>query len=149
MLALTLRPGEYVDIGDNVRFVFTGGSENNIHVLVDAPKDLVIFRSAAPPEVMKPRKARKVKKAKKTRKANKTGNAEMTGKDKEVVRIEMAAKADVAENVVEIEKTIEAVEVAKDGNPARPNGKNPQTSHRGGRAEESLETRIRRIFERY
>jgi len=98
MLALTLRPGEYVDIGDNVRFVFTGGSENNIHVLVDAPKDLVIFRSAAPPGVMKPTKAEKTKKKAK---------------------------------------------------PKNSQGKKTQAPHRGGEADESLETRIRRIFEGY
>jgi len=50
MLTLTLKPGEYVDIGDNIRFVFTGGTINNIHVLVDAPKDKKVFRSEAPPK---------------------------------------------------------------------------------------------------
>ena len=38
MLKLTLRPGEFIDIGDNVRVIFSGGSANNIHLLVDAPK---------------------------------------------------------------------------------------------------------------
>ena len=39
MLKLTLRPGEFIDIGENVRVIFSGGSANNIHLLVDAPKE--------------------------------------------------------------------------------------------------------------
>ena len=35
MLKLTLRPGEFIDIGENVRVIFSGGSANNIHLLVD------------------------------------------------------------------------------------------------------------------
>ena len=37
MLKLTLKPGDYIDIGENIRVVFSGGSANNIHLLVDAP----------------------------------------------------------------------------------------------------------------
>jgi len=59
MLTLTLRPGEYVDIGNDIRFIFTGGTANNIHVLVDAPKDRKVFRSEAPPEVMGSAKTQK------------------------------------------------------------------------------------------
>ena len=47
MLKLTLRPGEFIDIGENVRVIFSGGSENNIHLLVDAPKEVNIARSSA------------------------------------------------------------------------------------------------------
>jgi len=47
MLKLTLRPGEYIDIGENVRVIFSGGSANNIHLLVDAPKKVNIVRSSA------------------------------------------------------------------------------------------------------
>lgn len=47
MLKLTLRPGEFIDIGENVRVVFSGGSSNNIHLLVDAPRELSIARSSA------------------------------------------------------------------------------------------------------
>ena len=36
MLKLSLKPGEYIDIGENIRVVFSGGSANNIHLLVDA-----------------------------------------------------------------------------------------------------------------
>ena len=47
MLKLTLRPGEFIDIGENVRVIFSGGSANNIHLLVDAPKEVNIARSSA------------------------------------------------------------------------------------------------------
>ena len=47
MLKLTLKPGEYIDIGENVRVIFSGGSANNIHLLIDAPKELAIARSNA------------------------------------------------------------------------------------------------------
>lgn len=47
MLKLTLRPGEYIDIGENVRVIFSGGSANNIHLLVDAPREVNIARSTA------------------------------------------------------------------------------------------------------
>lgn len=47
MLKLTLKPGEYIDIGPQVRIVFSGGSANNIHLLVDAPREMQILRSSA------------------------------------------------------------------------------------------------------
>ena len=47
MLKLTLKPGEYIDIGENIKVVFSGGSANNIHLLVDAPRDVNIARSTA------------------------------------------------------------------------------------------------------
>lgn len=47
MLKLTLRPGEFIDIGEDVRVIFSGGSANNIHLLVDAPRELNIARSSA------------------------------------------------------------------------------------------------------
>ena len=46
MLKLTLRPGEFIDIGENVRVIFSGGSANNIHLLVDAPREINIARSS-------------------------------------------------------------------------------------------------------
>ena len=49
MLKLTLKPGEYIDIGENVRVIFSGGSANNIHLLVDAPREVPIARSNANP----------------------------------------------------------------------------------------------------
>ena len=47
MLKLTLKPGDYIDIGENIRVVFSGGSANNIHLLVDAPREMNIAHSSA------------------------------------------------------------------------------------------------------
>ena len=47
MLKLTLKPGEYIDIGPDVRIVCSGGSANNIHLLVDAPREMQVLRSSA------------------------------------------------------------------------------------------------------
>lgn len=47
MLKLTLKPGDFIDIGDEVKVVFSGGSANNIHLLVDAPREMNIARSGA------------------------------------------------------------------------------------------------------
>ena len=46
MLKLTLKPGEYIDIGDDIKVVFSGGSANNIHLLIDAPREVNIVRSS-------------------------------------------------------------------------------------------------------
>ena len=40
MLKLTLKPGDYIDIGENIRVVFSGGSANNNNILVDAPSEM-------------------------------------------------------------------------------------------------------------
>lgn len=47
MLKLTLKPGEYLDIGEEIRIIFSGGSSNNVHLLVDAPRSFSIVRSSA------------------------------------------------------------------------------------------------------
>lgn len=47
MLKLTLKPGDFIDIGENVRVIFSGGSANNIHLLVDAPREINIARNTA------------------------------------------------------------------------------------------------------
>lgn len=47
MLKLTLKPGDFIDIGDQVKVIFSGGSANNIHLLIDAPKSMNIARSSA------------------------------------------------------------------------------------------------------
>ena len=47
MLKLTLKPGDFIDIGDEIKVVFSGGSANNIHLLVDAPREMNIARSSA------------------------------------------------------------------------------------------------------
>ena len=47
MLKPTLKPGEYIDIGDNIKVIFSGGSANNIHLLVDAPREVNIVTTSA------------------------------------------------------------------------------------------------------
>lgn len=47
MLKLTLKPGEFIQLGEEIKIVFSGGSANNIHLLVDAPRSVTIARSSA------------------------------------------------------------------------------------------------------
>lgn len=47
MLKLSVRPGEYVLIGDEIKLVFAGGSSNNLRILIDAPRAYNIVRSEA------------------------------------------------------------------------------------------------------
>ncbi len=47
MLKLTMRPEEYIQIGENIKVIFVGGSKNNIHIMIDAPKECSIVRSPA------------------------------------------------------------------------------------------------------
>lgn len=54
MLKLTLKPGDFIDIGDEIKVVFSGGSANNIHLLVDAPREMNIARSSAAGRHSKP-----------------------------------------------------------------------------------------------
>ena len=46
MLKLTVKPGEYLLIGDEIKLVFAGGSSNNLRILVDAPRNMNVARSA-------------------------------------------------------------------------------------------------------
>ena len=45
MLKLTIKPGEFINIGKDIRVVYSGGTDGNIHLLIDAPKELNIVRS--------------------------------------------------------------------------------------------------------
>lgn len=45
MLKLTIKQGEYICIGDEIRVIFSGGSANNMHILVDAPRKYNIVRN--------------------------------------------------------------------------------------------------------
>lgn len=45
MLKLTIKPGEFINIGNDIRVVYSGGSNGNIHLLIDAPRELDIVRS--------------------------------------------------------------------------------------------------------
>ncbi len=47
MLNLSVRPGEYLMVGGNVKIIFVGGTGNNIHLMIDAPKEVGIVRSKA------------------------------------------------------------------------------------------------------
>lgn len=47
MLRLTVRPEEYLLINENIKIVFLGGSKNNLRIMVDAPREVHIVRSAA------------------------------------------------------------------------------------------------------
>lgn len=47
MLKLSVIPGEYVLIGDDIKLVFAGGSSQNLRVLIDAPRAYNIVRSEA------------------------------------------------------------------------------------------------------
>lgn len=46
MLNLTIRPGDYFTIGDEIRVVVLGGSKNNVKVMVDAPRKFDVVRGS-------------------------------------------------------------------------------------------------------
>ena len=39
MLKLTIKPGEFIDIGKDIRVVYSGGSNGNIHLLIVLAKN--------------------------------------------------------------------------------------------------------------
>ena len=45
MLKISLKQGQYVNIGDNIRVVYVGGTGNHGRLMIDAPKDVRIARS--------------------------------------------------------------------------------------------------------
>lgn len=45
MLRLTVSTEEYLQIGEDVKIVFLGGSKNHLRIMVDAPKELNVVRS--------------------------------------------------------------------------------------------------------
>ncbi len=45
MLRLTVSTEEFLQIGDNVKIIFLGGTKNHLRIMVDAPKDVNIVRS--------------------------------------------------------------------------------------------------------
>lgn len=47
MLKLTVKAGEFIQIGDDIRVVYTGGGDGNAKFLIDAPKSLNVARSSA------------------------------------------------------------------------------------------------------
>ena len=55
MLKLSLKEGQYVNIGDDIRIVFAGGTGKHCRLLIDAPKELNIARSNNEPDPAKQR----------------------------------------------------------------------------------------------
>ena len=45
MLKLSLKQGQYLNIGDNIRVVYLGGSGSHGRFMIDAPRDVNIVRS--------------------------------------------------------------------------------------------------------
>lgn len=45
MLRLTMSTEEYLQIGEDVKVIFLGGSKNHLRIMIDAPKDLSVVRS--------------------------------------------------------------------------------------------------------
>ena len=47
MLRMSVKNGEYIMIGDDVKIVFIGGGGGQTRIMVDAPKEVNIARSKA------------------------------------------------------------------------------------------------------
>lgn len=47
MLKISLKQGQYVNIGENIRVVYVGGTGNHGRLLIDAPRDVRIARCTA------------------------------------------------------------------------------------------------------
>lgn len=45
MLRLTLSTEEYLMLGENIKIVFLGGSNNHLRIMIDAPREVDIVRS--------------------------------------------------------------------------------------------------------
>lgn len=44
MLRLTVSTEEYIQLGDNIKIAFLGGSKNHLKIMIDAPKEVKIAR---------------------------------------------------------------------------------------------------------
>lgn len=47
MLRMTVNTEEYIQIGDNIKIVFLGGSRNHTKVMLDVPSEINVVRSRA------------------------------------------------------------------------------------------------------
>ena len=47
MLKLTVSPGEFIMIGEDIKIIFGGGEKTNIPIAIDAPRDKAIIRNTA------------------------------------------------------------------------------------------------------
>ena len=45
MLKLSLKEGQYLNIGDDIRVIYVGGNGKHCRLLIDAPRELNIARS--------------------------------------------------------------------------------------------------------
>lgn len=45
MLRLTMGTEEYLQIGEDVKVIFLGGSKNHLRIMIDAPKEFTVVRS--------------------------------------------------------------------------------------------------------
>lgn len=50
MLKLSLKEGQYINIGKDIRIVYIGGNGKHGRLLIDAPRDMKIFRSNNEPD---------------------------------------------------------------------------------------------------
>lgn len=47
MLRMTVNTEEYIQIGDDIKIIFLGGSRNHTRVMLDVPKEINVVRSKA------------------------------------------------------------------------------------------------------
>lgn len=47
MLRMTVNTEEYIQIGEDIRIIFLGGSRNHTRVMLDVPKEINVARSRA------------------------------------------------------------------------------------------------------
>ena len=47
MLKLTVSPGDFIMIGDDIKIIFAGGERKNIPIGIEAPRDKAIIRNTA------------------------------------------------------------------------------------------------------
>lgn len=47
MLRMTVNTEEYIQIGDDIKIIFLGGSRNHTRVMLDVPKEINVVRSRA------------------------------------------------------------------------------------------------------
>ena len=47
MLRMSVKNGEYIMVGDDVKIVFLGGGAGQTRIMIDAPKEVNIVRSRA------------------------------------------------------------------------------------------------------
>ena len=47
MLRMSVKNGEYIMVGDDVKIVFLGGGAGQTRIMIDAPKEINVVRSKA------------------------------------------------------------------------------------------------------